>query len=77
MVGFNADQKLATTYSENPKIDVNFKPYKAFSTILGSAAYGYTYSVEVLKKSTVVAVGATKVTLVKVEGQAKKVVAAS
>jgi len=75
--GFNADQKLAKTYSESPKVDVNFKPYKAFSTILGSATYGYTYSVEVLKKSTVVAVGATQVTLVKVEGLAKKVVAAS
>ena len=77
VAGFNADQKLAKTYSENPKVDVNFKPYKAFSTVLGSATYGYTYSVEVLKQSTVIAVGATKVTLLKVEGLAKKVVAAS
>lgn len=27
VAGFNADLKLAKTYSENPKIDVNFKPY--------------------------------------------------
>ena len=75
--GFTADQKLAKTYSENPKIDINFKPHKAFSTTLGSASYGYTYSVEVLKNSTVVAVGATKVTLDKVEGLAKKILAVS
>lgn len=77
LTGIIADQKLAKTYSEKPKVDVNFKPYKAFTTTLGSATYGYTYSVEVLKNSTVVAVGATKVTLVKVEGLAKKVVAVS
>ena len=75
--GFNADQELAKTYSENPMADINFKPHKAFSTTLGSASYGYTYSVEVLKNSTVVAVGATNVTLDKVEGLAKKVLAIS
>ena len=75
--GFTADQKFAKTYSENPKVDTNFKPHKAFSTTLGSASYGYTYSVEVLKNSTVVAVGATKATLDKVEQLAKKVLAIS
>jgi hypothetical protein len=69
--GYNADKKLATTYSENPKVDANFKPHKAFSTSLVSASYGYTYSVEELKNTTVVAVGATEVTLAKVEGLAK------
>jgi len=75
--GFAADQKLAGTYHENPKSDPNFKPNKAFSTTLGSATYGYTYSVEVLKNTTVIAAGATKVTLAKVEALAKKVAAAS
>jgi hypothetical protein len=75
--GFIADQKLAKTYSENPKVDINFKPHRAFSTTLGSASYGYTYSVEVLKNSTIVDVGAAKVTLDKVEGLAKKVLAIS
>jgi hypothetical protein len=75
--GFNADQELAKTYSENPMADINFKPHKAFSTTLGSASYGYAYSVEVLKNSTVVAVGATKVTLETVEALAKKVLAVS
>ena len=75
--GLYVDQKLAKTYSERPMADMNFKPHKAFSTTLGSASYGYTYSVEVLKNSTVVAVGATKVTLEEVEGLAKQVLAVS
>ena len=57
--------------------DINFKPHKAFSTTLGSASYGYTYSVAVLKNSPVVAVGATKVALEKLEASAKKVLAVS
>ena len=74
--GFNADQEVVKTYCEIPMADINFKPHKAFSTTLGSASYGYTYSVEVLKNSTV-AVGTTKVALEKLEAPAKKVLAVS
>ena len=71
--GFKADLKLAKTYSENPVTDNNFRPYSAFSTSLGSATCGHTYSVTVLKKSTELGVGASNVTLGKVEALAKTV----
>jgi hypothetical protein len=73
--GFHADMKTAKTYKENPKTDTSFSPYPAFSTSIGSATYGYTYSVTVLKRSTEIAVGATGATLTKVTALAKKVLA--
>jgi hypothetical protein len=76
MSGYQSDLKLAKTYKENPKPDLAFSPDSAFSTSLGSATYGYTYSVTVLKKTTEVAVGGTGTTLVKVAALTKKVLAA-
>jgi len=73
--GFTADRKLAAKYGENPKADAHFAPYPAFSTSIGSASYGYTYSVTILKKSTELGVGAAKTSLAKVEALAKKVLA--
>jgi len=74
--GFNADQKMAKTQGENPKADLKFKPYRAFSTTLGSAAYGgVTYSVTVLKKTTELSLGGVKTSLTSVESLAKKVLA--
>jgi len=73
LAGYNRDLKNAKNYGEHPKAIANFKPYPAFSTWLGAAAYGYTYSVTVLKKSTELAVGGTKTTLAKVEGLTAKV----
>ena len=43
------------------------------STSIGSASYGYTYSVTVLKKSTELAVGGVTKKLSNVEGLTKKV----
>jgi len=71
--GYNQDYKNAKTYGEHPKAISNYKPYPAFSTWLGSASYGYTYSVTVLKKSTELGIGAAKTTLAKVEGLTAKV----
>lgn len=71
--GFNADRKSAQTQSENPKTDLNFGSLPAFSTSLGSASYGYTYSVTVLKKSTELVVGGVTTNLSNVEGLTKKV----
>jgi hypothetical protein len=73
LAGFNSDFKLAGTYQENPKTDPNFKPLHAFSTVIGSATYGYTYSVTVLKGTTELDLGGTNVTLAKVEGLAKSI----
>ncbi len=69
--GFNSDLKDAKTYAENPKTDTKFAPLHAFSTSIGSATYGYTYSVTVLKGTTELDVGSSNVTLPKVEGLAK------
>ncbi len=71
--GFNADKKAAATQSENPKTDLNFGALPAFSTSLGSASYGYTFSVTVLKKSTELVVGGVTSKLSNVEGLTKKV----
>jgi hypothetical protein len=73
LAGFNSDLKLAATYQEHPKTDANFKPLHAFSTEIGSASYGYTYSVTVLKGTTELDVGASNVTLAKVEGLAESI----
>lgn len=71
--GFTADEKLAAKESEKPVTDTRFAPYRAFSTSLGSASYGYTYSVTVLKKTTELEVGSAGTKLAKVEALAKKV----
>lgn len=71
--GFKSDEALAKSYGENPTIDNGFKPYAAFSTSVRSPAYGFTYSVTILKKSTQLDVGGSSSTLAKVEGLAKKV----
>jgi hypothetical protein len=71
--GFNADKKSAATQGEKPKTDLNFGSLPAFSTSLGSATYGYTFSVTVLKKSTELDVGGVTTKLSNVEGLAKKV----
>jgi len=71
--GYNNDFKLAQKYGEHPKSVSNFKPYPAFTTWIGSASYGYTYSVTVLKKTTELGVGATGTTLAKVEALTAKV----
>jgi hypothetical protein len=60
---------------ESPKTDQNFGALPAFSTVLGSASYGYTFSVTVLKKSTEIAVDGVTTKLSNVEGLAKKLVA--
>jgi hypothetical protein len=73
--GFNADRKSAAAQGESPKTDQNFGALPAFSTVLGSASYGYTFSVTVLKKSTEIAVGGVTTKLSNVEGLAKKLVA--
>ena len=65
--GLRADRANATKQGEHPKTDLHFKPESAFSTSIGSATYGSTYSVTVLKKRTEVSVGAVHTTLVKVE----------
>jgi hypothetical protein len=71
--GFNADKKAAAAQSEKPTTDSNFGAFPAFSTSLGSASYGYTYSVTVLKKSTELAVGGVTTKLSNVEQLTKKV----
>ncbi len=71
--GFNADKKLAAAESEKPTTDLNFGPLPAFSTSLGSATYGYTYSVTVLKKSTELVIGGITSKLSNVEHLTKKV----
>jgi len=71
--GFNADKKAAAAQQEHPKVDVHFTPNPAFSTSIGSATYGYTYSVVVLKGHAELSVGAANVTLAKVEALTKKV----
>ena len=73
LAGYNADMKAAKTQQEHPKPDVHFKPNSAFSTSIGSATYGYTYSVVVLKGHVELSVGAANVTLAKVESLTKKV----
>ena len=70
---FNGDLNAAKTQQQNPKPDVHFKPNAAFSTSIGSATYGYTFSVVVLKGHVELSVGAVKVTLAKVESLTKKV----
>jgi len=70
---FAANMKLAKTYGENPKNIALFKPYTAFSTSLGSATYGFTYGVTILKKSTQLDVGGVDTRLAKVETLAKKI----
>lgn len=72
LAAFNVDRKMAKTQGENPKSDTNFGPYPAFSTSLGSASYGITYSVTVMKKSTELSLGAVNVKLANVESLAKK-----
>lgn len=73
LAGYNADRKAAAAQSENPKVDATFKPLAAFSTSLGSPAYGVTFSVTVLKKGTEVQVGAANATLARVEALTKQV----
>lgn len=75
LAGFNADRKLAAKYAQSPKPDTHFAPNPAFSTTVGSASYGYTYSVTVLKRSTELQVGSSKASLAKVEVLARKVLA--
>jgi hypothetical protein len=70
---FTANKTSAKKQGEQPINDAHFSPYIAFSTSLGSPAFGYTYAVTVLKKSTQLDVGATRVSLAKVEALAKKV----
>lgn len=67
IAGYKSDMKSAKTYSENPKADTFFSPLPAFSTVIGSATYGYTYSVTVLKKTTELDVGGATSTLAKVQ----------
>jgi len=74
--GFKADMKMARAYSENPKVDLSFAPYPAFSTSIGSASYGFTYSVTILKKSTELEIGGAGTTLSRVEALAKKILPA-
>ncbi len=71
--GFALNRTQSKTQGEHPVTDTHFAPYSAFSTSLGAASYGYTYGVVVLKKKNELDVGATKVTLTKVEALAKKV----
>ena len=71
--GFNADKKVAATQGESPTPDLNFGKLSAFSTSLGSASYGYTYSVTILKKSTELTVGGVTKRLSNVEHLTKKV----
>ncbi len=73
VTGFNADRKAATAQHEDPKTDPSFKPNPAFSTLIGSATYGFTYSLTVLKGHVELVVGASNVALVRVEGLARKV----
>lgn len=73
LAGFNYDKKAAATESENPKADLSFGKLPAFSTTIGSASYGYTFSVTVLRKSTELDVGGVTSKLSNVEGLAKKV----
>jgi hypothetical protein len=71
--GFNADRKSAATQGEKPKTDLNFGALPAFSTSLGSASYGYTFSVTLLKKTTELVVGGVTSKLSNVEHLTKKV----
>jgi limonene-1,2-epoxide hydrolase len=64
---------MAKTQGEKPVVDKHFTPYGAYSTSIGSATYGYTNAVTILKKSTEIDVGAVNVKLIKVEALAKKV----
>ena len=70
---FNVNKAMAKTQGEKPVTDAHFAPYGAFSTTFGSATFGYTVAVTVLKKSTEIDVGAFKIKLTKVESLAKKV----
>ena len=70
---FASDRSQSKTQGEHPVTDHHFAPYSAFSTSLGSASYGYTYGVVVLKKKNELSVGASHVSLAKVEALAKKV----
>ena len=70
---FTANKTSAKKQGEQPLNDTHFSPYVAYSTSLGSPPFGYTYAVTVLKKSTQLDVGATRVSLAKVEALAKKV----
>jgi len=70
---YNADKKLSQSTGQHPKADSKFAPYQAFSSYVGSAAYGYTYSVTVLKKSNELQVGASNSTLAKMEALTKKI----
>jgi len=70
---FNLNKSQSKTQGEHPTTDKHFPPYSAFSTWLGSASYGFTYGVVILKNKNELDVGATKVSLAKVEALAKKV----
>lgn len=67
VAGLRSYRANATRQGEHPKTDLHFKPDSAFSTSIGSATYGFTYSVTVLKKRVEVSVGAVHTTLAKVE----------
>jgi hypothetical protein len=70
---YTYDKKMATKEGESPVADTHFAPYSAFATSVGSPAYGFTYSVTILKKTTELDVGAADSKLTKVENLAKKV----
>jgi hypothetical protein len=70
---FNLNKSQSKTQGEHPVNDTHFSPYSAFSTSLGSPSYGVTYGVVVLKKKNELDVGASKVSLAKVETLAKRV----
>jgi hypothetical protein len=70
---FNLNKSQSKTQGEHPATDKHFAPYSAFSTWLGSASYGFTYGVVILKSKNELDVGATKASLAKVEALAKKV----
>jgi hypothetical protein len=75
VAGFDSDKKAAAAEDENPKSDLSFGKLLAFSTEIGSATYGYTFSVTVLSKSTELDVGGVTAKLSNVEGLAKEVLA--
>jgi hypothetical protein len=70
---YNLNKATAKTQGEKPIADKHFAPFGAYSTSIGSATYGYTNAVTILKKSTEIDVGAVNVKLIKVESLAKKV----
>jgi hypothetical protein len=77
MAKYTADKKLSASTNQHPKADTKFGKLPAFSSSLSSPVTGTTYSVTVLKGTTEIQTGASKVSLAKVEALAKAALAFS